>query len=221
MLLIDCDPSGCATEWVGINDSQYRYDISCVLNRETGFADAIVKTKLTWLDILPAGFDLFKTALQLSTSVPNQTLLRTLLQEDFACAYEYIIIDAPSSYGFLSVMALTAADWLILPICPGITSKNDCHCLLRLITHIRKTHNIPLKIGGFVFNHCNTKGDIQIFAKQQLSVIADLVYGTHIPADMNVATSIGQKTPLVLYDIKSPASLAFLGFAKEIDAIFT
>ncbi|MCA1784455.1 MAG: ParA family protein, partial [Desulfobacteraceae bacterium] len=28
VLLIDCDPGGCATEWIGINDSRHRYDIS-------------------------------------------------------------------------------------------------------------------------------------------------------------------------------------------------
>ncbi len=225
VLLIDADPSGCSTEWIGIDNAGQGHDLVSVFTGKTRFPDAIVKTRLRWLDVLPAGFDLFQSALKLSDRVSNQIILRLLIQEDAPSSYDYIIIDAPSSYGFLSIMAMASADWLIVPVCPQHGAAADFHCLLILIRYIRKNHKIPLKIGGFVCNRCNDPSavdDIQTFAGPKKSFqAADLVYDTHIPWDLAVEKSIEKKTPLALYDIKSPAGSAFLNFAKEIHKIFT
>jgi chromosome partitioning protein len=221
VLLVDGDPSGCATRWAGMNTPDSGHDIVSVLNGSVDITDAVVKTRLAWLDMLPAGFDLFNTALHLSGDGDNHLLLRQKLHDTSCAVYEYIIVDAPSSFGFLSVMALAVADWLIVPVCPGKMSEKDCRCLLKLVTHIRKTHHIPLKIGGFVFNCCNDANDIPDFLqKEQLTRIADLIYKTHIPSDKGIDMSIEQQLPLVMQNIKSPAGQAFLQFAQEIDQIF-
>jgi chromosome partitioning protein len=221
VLLVDCDPAGCATQWVGRSDPAAGHDIASLLTGSAAAADAVAKTTLAWLDILPAGFGLFNAALMLSADAANHTLLRQVLHGAPFAAYDYIIVDVPSSFGFLSVMALASADWLIVPVCPGRTTETDCHCLLRLINYIRKKHHIPLKIGGFVFNCCAGANEIQAFLqKKHLTRIADLVYNTHIPSDRELDISIEQNIPLVMQDIKAPASQAFLRFAQEIDRIF-
>ena len=223
VLLVDCDPRGCATEWTGVSPSRSGPDIASVLNGTAGCLDAVVKTQLPWLDILPAGFGLFETALKLSGEVSGQTRLRKKLHEKVAARYGYVIVDAPSSWGVLSVMAVTAADWHIVPVCPGMMSKTDCLALLRLITYVRKTHRIGSKIGGFVFNRCHGAADSQAFLDRQAlnTQMADLVYATHIPPDPGIDTAIEHRTPLVLDNIKSPAGEAFLRFGKEIDQMFT
>jgi chromosome partitioning protein len=222
VLLIDCDPQGCSTAWAGRDDVGPGHDLASVFKGKTQFSEAVKKTKPEGLDILPAGFSLFDTALKLSDSLSNQIVLRLLIQEDAPSGYDYIIIDAPSSYGFLSVMALAAADWLIIPVCPGHTVTQEFHCLLKLVHYIRKNHKIPLKIGGFVFNRRHARDDIpSILTAENMPRISDLAYDTHIPHDTAVQKSIEKKTPLVLYDIKSPAGAAFLNFAKEIDLKFT
>ena len=222
ILLIDCDPQGCGTAWAGAGDAGHRHDLVSVFTGKARFSDAIVKTPLPGLDLLPAGFGLFETALKLSESDPNQTILRLLIQEDAPSGYDYIIVDAPSNFGFLSIMALAAADWLIIPVCPGSPVTAACDCLLKLVQYIRKNHKIPVKIGGFVFNQWQAPEDIlRISAMENLARIADLAYDTHIPHDPAVEKAIENKQPLVLYDIKSPAGAAFLQFAKEIDLKFT
>ena len=221
VLLIDCDPQGCATEWSGIKALDHALDISCVLNGTATMGEAIVKTELACLEILPTGFDLFSVGLRLGRAVGNEKILRLFI-EDIQSEYDYIIIDAPSSYGFLSVAALTAADWLIIAMCTRHNSVEDFHCLLKLIKYVRDTHEVPLKIAGLLFNRCKTKEEINGFlADQNLLETQDLVYDTFIPEDENLKKSIDLKTPLALYDIKSPASLAYLNFAKEMVLAFT
>lgn len=220
VLLLDCDPQGCATEWSGAKALGYSHDLSSVFKGKTAMADAIVKTPLSFLDILPAGFELFPVSLQLAKTISNQKILRLFL-EDIESDYEYIIIDSPSSYGFLSIAALTAADWLVIAMAIQDNSVQDFQCLLKLIKYIRNTHGTPLKIAGLLFNRCKTKDEIMGFlADQNLLKVRDLVYSTFIPADPAVKRSINLNLPLALNDVKSPAASAYLSFAKEVVSAF-
>ncbi len=219
-LLIDCDPQGCSTEWSGIKSLDYNCDISTVFSGKAGFKDAVVKTEFHYLDIMPAGFNLFPIGLKLSQKTDNEKLLRLFLK-DVEDEYEFIVIDSSSSYGFLSVTAMTAADWLIVSLCPDENSVDDFHSLLRMIKYVRKSHDIPLKIAGLLFNKCRSKFQIESFLqKENLLEVKDLVYDSFIPDDENIKKAINLKMPVALQDIKSPAASAYLDFAREILCVF-
>jgi len=135
--------------------------------------------------------------------------------------YQYIIIDAPSSYGFLSLSAICAADWLLVCMTVQDNYVEDFYSLLKLIKYVRVTHKIPLKIAGILFNRCKTKNEIASFLKNQnLSDIKQMVYDTYIPEDENIKRSTELKIPIALHDIKSPAASAYLKLAKELHFFF-
>jgi len=218
--LIDCDPQGCSTEWSGIKDLDFNCDISTVLSGRARLKDAIVKTEFNHLDILPSGFNLFQVSLKLSKNPGNEKLLRLLIKE-IKEEYQYIIIDAPSSYGFLSLSAICAADWLLVCMTVQDNYVTDFHSLLKLIKYVRVTHKIPLKIAGILFNRCKTKDEIAAFLKNQnLSDIKQMVYDTFIPEDENIKRTTELKVPIALYDIKSPAASAYLKVAEGLHIFF-
>ncbi len=220
VLIVDCDPRASATAWLGKTDATDAPDLSSILKKTAAPADAIVKTRLPWLDLIPAGFNLFTTAQSLSGDVAGPTLLKRILHPHVRSLYEYIIIDAPPSFGFLSVLALAAGDGVLVPIYPNRTSDTDCRCLLKLIHYIRKTHHTRLRIAGFVVNAWEHSQDIQSFLeKERFTRLSDLVFDTMIPEDPTVIRAIDHQVPVVSEDIKSPAGKAFLAFAKEIDSI--
>ncbi len=211
-LLIDCDPSGCTTQWSGVKP--FTHDISSVFKGQVGFMEAVSGTDLMYMDVLPAGFDLFLIALRLSKLTANEKMLRVFLHTEADPSYEYIIIDSPSSWGYLAVAAVAAADILVSPVCPDLNQEKDFSSLLNLVNYIRKTHEIPMKIGGFLFNRVDSKDQIHHFLlDRNLLKLTDLVYQTTIPDDPAVKKAAA---PLALYDIKNPAALSYLDFAKEI-----
>jgi len=219
-LLVDCDPQGCSTRWSGIKDLDYNCDITSVLSGRAKVTDALVNTEFDYLDLMPAGFHLFQTALKLAKHPGNEKMLRLFLQ-DVEKEYEYIIIDAPSSYSFLSVTAMVAADSILICMSIHHNCVEDFHCLLKMVKYIRMTHDVPLKIAGLLFNRCETKDEIQSFIENQnLSKVKQMVYNTFIPEDENVKISIDKKIPVALHDIKSPAATAYLNFAKEMHSFF-
>jgi chromosome partitioning protein len=215
-LLIDTDPQGCATHWCGIKDVDYTYNIASVLSAKVKFTDAIVKTEFSYLDIMPAGFNLFQVAMKLAKHPGNEKLLGLFLK-DVEKEYDYVVIDAPSSYGFLSIMAMTAASWLL--VCMSIlqSSTEDFHGLLRCVKYIRTVHHIPLKIAGLLFNRCETMEEILGFLDYHfLSDAKQMVFNNFIPDDDKIRKSIDRKIPAALHDIKGPAASAYLNLAKEI-----
>ncbi len=220
VLLVDCDPQGGSTEWSGINSMGYPFDLASVLNGKATVIEAIAKTEFNYLDILPAGFGLFSVGLKLSRVAANEKILR-LLMDDVRTDYDYIILDAPSSYGYLSIAAMTAADQLLITMCPQQDWVEDFHCLLKTIQYIKHTHDTPLKIAGLLFNRCSDRDEVAgIFADQDLADTRQLVYSSFIPEDGAVKKAIEEKTPLALYNIKSPASEGYLSFAKEVIQAF-
>jgi len=219
-LLIDCDPQACATQWSGIKNFDYECDITSVLSGIAKVTDAIVNTRIDFLDIMPAGFHLFQVAMKLSKNTGNEKVLRFFLR-DVEDDYEYIIIDPPSSYSFLSVTAMTAADWLLVCMSAHHNAIEDFHSLLQMVTYIRATHDVPLKIAGVLFNRSETKKEVESFIKNQnMSNIKGLIYNTLIPSDRAIQNSVESKIPVVLHDIKSSAAVAYIKAAEELHLFF-
>ncbi|OGR10891.1 MAG: hypothetical protein A2097_05010 [Desulfobacula sp. GWF2_41_7] len=219
-LLIDCDPQRSTTHWCGIKNADYACNIASVLSAKVKFIDAVVKTELRYLTIMPAGFGLFQVAGKLAKLSENETLLRLFLK-DVEKEYDYIIIDSPSSYGFLNTMAMTAADWLLVCMSIPQSAAVDFFDLLRCIKYIRTFHHIPLKIAGLLFNRCETKEEIQSFLDyQKLPDAKELVFNTFIPSDDKIRKSTDLKIPAALHDIKGLAASAYLNLAKEIHFFF-
>ncbi len=215
-LIIDCDPQGCSTQWSGITDRDYNCDLSSILSGRVRVVDAIVKTRLDYLNVIPAGFSLFQVALKLAKNPGNEKLLRLLLK-DVDEKYEYIIIDPPSSHSFLSVAAMTASNFLLVCMSIHHNCLNDFHGFLKMVKYIKANHNVPLKIMGFVFNRCETKQDVTSFLERQdLLNIKQMVFNNFIPDDDIIQQSIDLKIPVLLNDIKNKAAKSYLKFAEEL-----
>jgi chromosome partitioning protein len=217
-LLVDVDPKKSATEWAGIKNKSYVRDIASVLRGWIPFSEAVLSTELKFLDVLPSGFELFKAESTLCKHPENIKLLRLILKE-IGSAYDYIIIDPPSSYGFLSLMSLAAADWLLVSMTMSHEDFEDMGCLLRVIKDLKSSNELPLKIAGILFNQCRSKKEKEEFLyRHSLPDTKGLVFETFIPNDDTIRKSIEKKIPAALHNVKSPGAAAFLKLACEIDS---
>ncbi len=219
VLLVDCDPLGSVSEWSGVCSMDYPFDLTSVLNGKANIIEAVSKTKFSCLDVLPAGFDLFELSLKLSRSAANEKMLR-LLMEDIRGDYDFIVLDCPSSWGFLSIAALTAADWVVGSMYAQTGWVGDFHALLKSIQYVRHTHGTGLKLAGISLNRCNDIDRDKVWDEGNNAGARELIYESTIPWDRAVGEAINRKLPLALYDINSPAAQAFLGLAREIILAF-
>jgi len=223
-LLVDCDPQARSTAWSGMKDSGHVNGLSAVVSGQLEPVEAVSRTMLRYMDIIPSDFNLFHAASKLSLNAGNEKILRIFLR-DLKEKYDYIILDSPSSFNFLAVAAMTAADWLIIPFTCSLNFFpagfiEEFSCLLKMVQYIRKTYQVRLKIAGLL-SVKNSHGEVDAFLdSQSQDSIRDIVYSTYIPDDAAVIRAADSGKPVALYDAGTGVAKAYLNFAWELESFF-
>lgn len=148
VLLIDLDPQGNLSQSLGYNENvDNGITIADVLQGEK-LGDA-TRRKLTDFPykLVPADIRLSGLEVTLVDAERRDYLLKDAiggLEEDF----DYILIDCPPSLGILTIMALTAADKVYIPVQTQYLALKGVTQLFDTVTRIRKKQNPNLEIGG-------------------------------------------------------------------------
>lgn len=219
-LLVDCDPQASSTLISGAELSPDFFDLSSVLSGKVDLTRAVLKTRLGFMDILPSSFDLFHAATSLSRNAGNERILRVFLRE-LKSEYDYIIIDPPASYSFLTVMAMAAADWLIMPFHCTPEAVQDLKSLLWMVHHVKGNFQRDLKMAGVFFNRCSSRDEIDLFlGNKDLRGVESIVFKSFIPQDEALLEASRLGRPVALFDIETPAARAYLDLAIELISFF-
>ena len=117
-----------------------------ILMEQADTAEVIQKTPMG--DIIPACLAL-AGADGLITETGKEYRLREAISS-IESQYDYSIIDTPPSLGVLSINAMTAADWLLIPAQADIFSRDGLIQLAMAIEKDRKYCNKNLKVAGIV-----------------------------------------------------------------------
>lgn len=215
-LLVDCDPLGNATTNLGIDKNRLSLDLYDALVGEAGFHDIVVSGQLEFLDVIPARFKLQQVEKKLTQRQNKENVLRVLLEQG-ADNYDYIILDSPASLGFLTICAIIAADWLVIPLQLQVYAIEGLGQLLTVIREIRKKRRPDLRVAGVLFTmQDNAINKITHQYNSKLRGFSTHVFSTIIPWDKTLRDASNYPKPLVLRDITSRGAQAHLDFAKEI-----
>ena len=117
VLLADLDAQGSASLSLGLKRADLSPGTAEVLLERHHVGNAIHRSAVAGLDILPGSMKLASADLVLSEEIGREVVLKTALKPILG-DYDFIILDCPPSLGLVTVNALTAADFFILPVTP-------------------------------------------------------------------------------------------------------
>lgn len=216
-LLIDCDSQGNATSGMGI-------DGRAILNKnlyhslidQIPLKEVIVGTQIPQLDLLPANQDLVGIEVEFISLADREKRLRNLLR-NLETAYEYIIIDCPPSLGFLTVNAMVASDFLIVPLqCEYFAMEGLGH-LLNTMGLIKARLNPTLTLGGILLTMYDSRNLLSRRVSEDVrGNFGNRVFKTVIPRNVRLSESPSHGLPIILYDIKSRGAISYMELAEEI-----
>jgi chromosome partitioning protein len=100
----------------------------------------LVSTHLDGLDIVVANHSLalFPLCANEAQDNPSSLLARTLDGASELASYEYLLIDAPSSCGLLTLTVLRAVDEIVVPVPLTYLGLDSCSELVRMVAAVRR-----------------------------------------------------------------------------------
>ncbi len=219
VLLVDFDPQGAATVGLGINALDMDTTVyNLLLNPRLNAAEAVCKTNVANLDVLPANIDLSAAELQLVNEVARESALARVLRQ-VEGEYDVILIDCQPSLGLLAVNALTAAHGVIIPVATEFFALRGVALLVETIETVRDRINPRLKIDGIVPTMVDTRTLHSREVLERLNeAFGDLVFETEIRRTVKFPDASVSTEPILSFAPTHSGSEAYRRLAREVIA---
>jgi chromosome partitioning protein len=216
VLVIDSDPQGNATSGLGVQKTDGMVTIYDVLVEGKDIREAICKTEMEGLDLVPADKNLIGINLELVSVADREIILRHHLQQ-IRNDYQFILIDCPPALDLLTLNALMAADSVLIPIQCEFFALEGVSGLMDTIDRVRDAFGHPVKVEGILLTMYDERTNLtRQVAADLREFFGDEVFRTVIPRSIRLAEAPSHGKPILLYDPGSKGSEAYIQLAKEV-----
>jgi len=172
-----------------------------------------------WL--LPADLDLSGVEIDLATRIGRENRLKLALEQAVG-HFDVVIVDTPASLGLLTVNALAAANWVLIPIQAEFYALEGMGQLINAIREVQKAINPELKMFGIALTMVQTNSNLgETVAERARKHFGDRVFETAIQRSVAIAEAPLEGTPIVIAkkpNKSNPGSKAYWDLAREVDA---
>ena len=217
ILLIDLDPQANLTQALGILDEPEQNIYTILQATSSGSAaqlkDVILST--CEMDLVPASLDLANAELELVSVYGREKLLTRLLQP-LAKQYDYVFIDCPPAIGMLTVNALVASDFVLMPLQAEYLPLKGVQAFMRTFERIKSQLNENLKVLGFVLTKYNKRKNMnQSILNQLKKDYGDMVFESMIRENIKLAKAQEKGVDIYSLDRSSNGAIDYLKLANE------
>jgi len=215
-LIVDLDPQGNATTGLGVQKAGLYPTVYHVLLGGEAAQKAVHETPMARLRLLPADIDLVGAEIELVGLDKREHRLRTML-EPVTESYDYVIIDCPPSLGLLTINALVAADRVLVPLqCEFYALEGLTH-LLKTVKLVREKLNPGLDVAGIVLTMFDGRTSLALQIREEVHrYFPGQVFDTVIPRNIRLTEAPSHGKPVMLHDLKSSGSAAYLELTREV-----
>lgn len=215
VLLLDLDAQGNATASLGIDRFALPASMYDVFMSGATLREILTPTGMEHLTLAPSVPLLSGAEVELAAVPEREFILRNVLQtvqEDF----DHILIDCPPSLGVLTVNALTAADFVVVPVQCEYLALEGLAQLMQTIALVRENLNPALELFGLVMTMFDPRARLGTQVIQEVRThFPEQVFETYIPRNVRVAEAPGFGEPLVKFDIHSRGAEAYEKLTNE------
>jgi chromosome partitioning protein len=161
VLIIDLDPQGHLTSFLGIGSDEVDYTIYDVMRGRVHPREAIITRPLRAriyvgddekqlsMSVIPAALDLSDAGTTFANTFEREHLLKRAIAR-INGDYDYILFDCPPSLGLITVNALVASKKVFIPIQTEFLALKSLESLMEKIEAVMTALNPELLIGGII-----------------------------------------------------------------------
>ncbi len=216
-LLIDGDSQGNSTSGIGANRNALgTANLYHAMIGQVPLKEVIIQTAIPHLEVVPSNQDLIGIEVEFVGLEAKENRLKQLLNA-LDSHYDFIVIDCPPSLGVMTVNALVAADYLIVPLQCEYFAMEGLGYLLNTVKLVKANLNPRLALGGILLTMFDQRNLLSHRVSDDVRKhFGSKVFKTVIPRNVRLSECPSHGLPIILYDIKSRGALAYMEMAKEI-----
>lgn len=216
VLMIDLDSQGHATKCLGKEGGSFERTLHEVLIRKTPIDEVTVPTGMPGLSLVPANLAMSTIDLALMPLAGREFRLRNALQ-GHAAKYDFVVMDAPPSFGLLNLNALMAADDLVIPVLADFLSYDGLRLLFETVQGLEQDLSHHLESIFIVVNAFNQTFKISREALDALRThYAEYLLDTVIRQCTKFAQASSEGCPIFGYDADSKGATDIDRMQEEI-----
>lgn len=215
-LLIDADSQANASMTMLDGAASDPPTLGNVLLDQADIEDAIRRTRIDGLDVIPADAQLADVALLLADGLGREHRLRNAL-EVVADRYDVAVVDCPPQTSLVVVNVLAAVAELIVPVDAGIYSVAGLGQLQGTVEQVKKyLGNRAIRIAGLLLTRTHNNKATRDLAGQIREAFGPLVYQSAIPHSVRVEEAHARNRSIIEFDPKSAPARAYEAFIDEV-----
>ena len=131
--------------------------------------------------------------------------------------WDVCLIDCPPSLGLLTINALAASRYVLVPLQCEFFALEGLSQLLHTVERARANLNPALAIIGVALTMFDRRNRLSEQVAQDVrAVIGDLVFATAIPRNVRLSEAPSYGLPALVYDHRCPGSEAYIALAREL-----
>ena len=220
-LLVDLDPQAHATFALGYSpkssERKTSYDIfrAHFDNVEVPFQDILI-TDRKKLSLIPANMMLSAAEINLGSVNGAASILSRTLSKPFFSNYEYVIIDSPPSFGFLTLNSMYAADVILVPMDSSYFSFNGIDSVYRVtgLLNAETGRNPEIFFGMSIYD--KRSNFAKQFEKDAMAKLGPYLLNTKVKSSVRLKEAAKEGKTIFEFDSKCSAALDFYNLTSEL-----
>ncbi len=214
-LLIDADPQANSTSGLGIDHREEIRNVYDVLINDLDPHEAITKTEMPYLSLLPSHINLVGAEVEL-VEIDHREKIMLEAVSRLRDEYEYIFIDCPPSLGLLTLNGLVASDSVLIPVQCEYYALEGLGQLLNTIEMVKKDLNPRLDIEGVLLTMFDSRLRLSNQIVEEVRrYFGPKVYSTIISRNVRLSEAPSYGKPVLLYEAVSSGARNYMELAKE------
>jgi chromosome partitioning protein len=215
VLLVDLDPQATATLGCGYDPGEVDRTVYDALLEREPLLKVLLTTQMGF-HLAPANIDLAGAEVDLASEPGRESLLRSALA-GLGSRYGYVVLDTPPSLSLLTLLALSAATEVIIPVQCEYFALKGLQLLRDTVAKVRRRINPRLRVAGILptmYDARATHGKEVVEALR--AMYPDEVYPIIVRRSVRLADASLTSRSVMQYSQHSDAARAYRQLAEEV-----
>ncbi len=217
-LLIDLDPQGHASEHLGIeiiSEKDQQKTILSTLEGQTLIAGSTYPSYVPNLWVAPSNIHLGK--FNQNNPAGNQFILKEALAGTVSKQFDFVVIDCQPSLSLLTLNALTASNYVMLPVQAEYLALDGLTQLVVTLHEIQTKLHPKLKVLGILLTMFDRRNRLSGEVRSELRKnFGEDLFHTSIPRSVKLAEAPSFGKAIFDYDGNSVGSQAYTDLVVEV-----